>query len=518
MKTIALLGLTVWLNACATGPTPNKLEAPPLAPPLSQDGQLLRASPESQGISSAAILDFVEYADTHIDALHSIMLLRHGRVVAEGWWPPYAAEHPHQLFSLSKSFTSTAIGMAIEEGLLEIDDPVLKFFPEDAPAEPSDNLKALRIRQLLSMATGHTEDSLNSFFGGDYDSWEKAFLDQPVDHQPGTLYLYDSGATYMLSSIITKVSGQSLLEYLQPRLFAPLGIADPTWLSVPPGINTGGWGLKIKTEDIARFGQLYLQRGQWRGRQLVSEAWIEEATLRQMSNGSDPESDWAQGYGYKFWLCRHDAYRADGAFGQFSIVMPEQDAVLAITSGAGDTQQVLDAVWDHLLPAMQAAPLAEDPDTQEKLTESLAGLAFAPQQGEPTSPMAARVSGKKYTFTLDPDDWREAENISFSFSDAGTRVTFTDARGTQEIASGYGQWVQGRTQFGDLFQEWDDRAVAASGAWTAPDTYVLQLCFYETPFMATITCQFTDAGLLYDYRAHVDWGDPKRPQLVGRVD
>ena len=272
--------------------------------------QLEHSSPEAQGVSSTAILAFVEEAEENLDALHSFMLLRHGQVVAQGWWAPYGPEHPHQLYSLSKSFTSTAVGMAVAEGLLKLDDDVLSFFPEDAPAEPSDNLQAMRMRQLLSMSTGHTQDNT---FDREDGNWIRGFLEQPVEHKPGTYFFYNTGATYMLSAIVQKVSGVTLLDYLQPRLFEPLGIEGATWESSPQGINVGGWGLKIKTEDIARLGQLYLQKGVWRGRRLLSEEWEKEATSHQVSNGSNPESDWDQGYGYKFWRCRHNV-RVDAAY------------------------------------------------------------------------------------------------------------------------------------------------------------------------------------------------------------
>ena len=315
---------------------------------------LPRSSPEAQGVSSSAVLAFVEAADKNIDSMNSFMLVRHGHVVAEGWWAPYDAESPHSLYSLSKSFTSTAVGLAIAEGKLSLDDEVLKFFPEDAPAEPSNNLKAMRVSDLLRMSTGHQTEPPRT----PDQPWTKTFLAQPVPFKPGTHFLYNTSATYMLSAIVQKATGMTVLDYLRPRLFEPLGIEHPTWETSPQGISTGGYGLSIRTEDIARFGQLYLQKGKWQGKQLVPAAWVEAATARQTSNGSNPKSDWDQGYGYQFWRCRHGAYRGDGAFGQFCVVLPEQDAVIAITSGVKDMQAVLNLVWDKLLPAMKPSPLA----------------------------------------------------------------------------------------------------------------------------------------------------------------
>jgi CubicO group peptidase (beta-lactamase class C family) len=212
---------------------------------------LPRSAPEAQGIPSSAIQAFVQAAEG-IQDLHSFMLLRHGAVVAEGWWYPYRAERPHMLFSLSKSFTSTAVGLAVAEGLLSVDDPVLKFFPQDAPRKVSPNLAAMQVRHLLSMVTGHDLDTTDRMIRKRNPF--KAFLALPVEHVPGTHFVYNSGASYMLAAIVQKLTGQTLVEYLTPRLFEPLGIEGAAWETHPNGVNFGGWGLNIKTEDIARFG------------------------------------------------------------------------------------------------------------------------------------------------------------------------------------------------------------------------------------------------------------------------
>lgn len=347
---------------------------------VASEGGLPRSSPEAQGVSSKAVREFIETANQKIDTLHSFMLIRHGKVVAEGWWKPEAADKPHVLHSLSKSFCSTAVGLAVAEGKLSIDDPVLKFFPEDAPEKPSDKLQQMRVRDLLTMSTGHeTEPRFNAD-----DSWVKTFLAHPVPHKPGAHFQYNSPATYMQSAIVQKVTGQTVLEFLKPRLFEPLGIENPTWMSSPQGISTGGWGLMVRTEDIAKFGQLYLQKGMWNGKQLIPATWIEQATSKQVSNGSDPNRDWDQGYGFQFWRCRHGAYRGDGAFGQFCIVLPEQDAVIAITADTKDMQAELNVVWDKLLPAFHATALPEDLNEANQLKSLLAKLAV-PEQHVPNT-------------------------------------------------------------------------------------------------------------------------------------
>ncbi len=339
-------------------------------PVLAWEDLLPRSTPESQGVSTNAIIDFVEVANQKVNSMHSFMLLRHGKVISEAWWSPEGPDKPHVLWSLSKSFTSTAVGLAVAEGKLSIDDPVAKFFPELVPAEPSANLKGMRVRDLLTMSTGHQEEvNLRS-----ETQWTKAFLAHAVPHKPGTHFKYNTPATYMQSAIVQKVVGTTVLEYLKPRLFEPLGIAAPKWDESPEGVSLGGYGLYLKTEDIAKFGQLYLQKGNWKGRQLIPAEWVEQATSKQVSNGSDPVRDWDQGYGFQFWRCRHGAYRGDGKDGQFCIVMPKQDAVIAITANTSDMQGVLNLVWDKLLVAFQEQPIAENSEAQTRfrvLRESL---------------------------------------------------------------------------------------------------------------------------------------------------
>ena len=337
---------------------------------LAGSSALPRSTPEAQGVSSAGIRAFVEAADRQVIAMHSFMLVRHGKVVAEGWWKPEAANKPHVLWSLSKSFTSTAVGLAVAEGKLSVDDPVLKFFPQDAPAEPSDKLKAMRVRDLLTMTTGHEIEARFTTNA----PWVQTFLAHPVPHKPGTHFLYNTPGSHMLSAIVGKVTGQTVLDYLKPRLFDPLGMENPEWKTSPQGDTIGGYGLFVRTEDIAKFGQLYLQKGKWNGKQLIPAAWVEQATSKQVSNGSDPSRDWDQGYGFQFWRCRHGAFRGDGMNGQFCIVMPEQDAVIAMTADTRDMQAQLNVVWDKLLPAFHAKKLPANKQEQLKLQETLANL------------------------------------------------------------------------------------------------------------------------------------------------
>lgn len=458
-----------------------------------------RATPESQGVSSAAILEFVEAAD-QVDSLHSLMIVRRGKVVAEGWWAPYSAGANHELYSLSKSFASTAVGFAVAEGRLSLDDEVLKLFPEDAPAEVPANLKSMRIRDLLTMSAGHQDETSSA---PDKIS-AKSFLAHPVPHKPGTHFKYNTPATFMCSAAVQKATGQPVLEYLKPRLFEPLGIPNPVWNTNARGISLGGYGLRVRTEDIARFGQFYLQRGTWNGKRLLPEEWIDLAVSRQVSNGSNPKSDWEQGYGFQFWRCRHGAYRGDGAFGQYCIVLPRQEAVVAITSGLRDMQAVLNLVWDKLLPGFEDGALAEDPAKRGALTARLAGLALKTPSGPARSPFVP----KSYSFA---DNELGLQKLAW---DPTTLTLVLRRNGTEQaIPCGHGAWRPGTASWGAYANE----PSAACAAWTAEDTLVVKLCLTETPFVITLTLKFSGSELSLSAEQNVGFGGTKKIAIFGRA-
>jgi hypothetical protein len=408
------------------------------------------------------------------------------------------------LFSLSKSFTSTAVGLAVAEGKLSVDDPVLKFFPKDAPAEPSANLKAMRISDLLRMSTGQQAEPERKAT----EPWTKTFLTQPVPFKPGTHFLYNTSATYMASAAVQAATGETVLQYLKPRLFDPLGITNPTWEASPQGISAGGYGLSIRTEDIAKFGQLYLQKGKWNGKQLVPESWVDAATARQTSNGSNPKSDWDQGYGYQFWRCRNGGYRGDGAFGQYCIVLPEQDAVIAITSGVRDMQAVLNLVWDKLLPALQSKPLAADEEAAKKLAHALKGLTLRVPVGKGTPP---KVAGKKYVFPANPG---KLESIVLESGKDGAPVISMRLDGAERRIACGGTWTKGRLAWG----RFPEQPVAVSGAWTADDTFTAKVCLVETPFVTTIRLKFAGDEVRYETEMNVGFGPSKPTALVGKAE
>ncbi len=321
---------------------------------------LPRSTTEKESVSSQNISNYLKAVKENKQDLHSLMILRHGKIIEEYWSGDYAPGKKHIMNSVSKTFTSMAVGFAITENRLKLSDKVISFFPDDLPEKISPFLAKLQVRDLLTMSVGHETDPTKTI-RSQGENWEKIFLATPIVYEPGTRFVYNSMATYMLSAIIQKVTGNKLIDYLYPRLFRPLGITGAEWEASPKGVNCGGWGLYIKTEDMAKLGQLLLQKGSWNGKQLLPEAWIAETTTAKIiqapawvsSDTKTENSDWMQGYGYLIWRCRYNAYRADGANGQFIIVIPDKDAVIVTTANISDMQAEINLIWENLFPALK---------------------------------------------------------------------------------------------------------------------------------------------------------------------
>ncbi len=315
---------------------------------------LPRSTPAEQGVDIRGIDAFVERLAREPQVeLHSLMVLRHGHVVAERWWHPYRPDSPHLLYSLSKSFTSTAIGFAVVEGLLDLDAPALSYFGEWDAQVTDPRSRSILVRHLLAMASGHEDERIEQAFEAGRGDLALGLFLLPPEREPGSHFAYNQPCTYLLSRIIRQVSGDSLTDFLRVRLFEPLAIDAYGWWTDPAGVELGYSGLHTTTESIAKLGQLHLDGGAWQGRQLLPAEWIAEATRTHVATDGRREPDWRQGYGFQFWRARH-GYRGDGAYGQFMVVLPEADAVVAITSQSPDMQAVLSALWEHLLPALTA--------------------------------------------------------------------------------------------------------------------------------------------------------------------
>lgn len=407
------------------------------------------ATPESQGVPSEAILAFVDGCEKAFDAgasgaMHGFVVVRHGKVIAEGSWRPFdTLNETHMLYSHSKSFTSSAIGLLVDAGRLDLDERVVEIFSNDAPASVSENLAQLRVRDLLTMNAGKRDHLLRD--GG---NWVREFLSQDFTRRPGTSFKYDSDATYMLAAIVERKSGQRMMDYLQANLFGPIGISKAWTTFSPQGIPCGGWGMNMTTRELARFGQLYLDSGRWNGRRILSPDWVSLATTRQTWSGWQnvgvkalgEGTDWEQGYGFQFWRCRHGAYRADGAGGQYTVVVPDKGLVVSAHAGIGDFPKELDLIWDILLPALKDAPLPENAAAQKRLSERLAKLAIRPVGEAAAFPLP---DGKTFELKANPRGFASVAFARARGKPSLVRCRLVTRAGEQAFWAGVGAWEKG---------------------------------------------------------------------------
>jgi CubicO group peptidase (beta-lactamase class C family) len=456
---------------------------------------LPRSTPAAQKVSSQGILDFIDAVENSKHEVHSLMMLRHGKVIAEGWWDPYQPGLKHTMYSVSKSFTATAIGFAVTEKKLKVTDKVISFFPEFLPNPVSPNLAELEIKDLLTMSVGHEKSFNQEVFTT--ENWIASFLNMQIANPPGTKFLYNTSASYMLSAIIQKVTGQTLLDYLEPRLLEPLGITGLDWETDLNGIQTGGWGIRVKTEDMAKFGQLFLQKGKWNGKQVLPESWIEEASTLKILQEPDasPEklasNDWVQGYAYQMWRSRHDSYRADGAFGQYILILPEKDAVIILTSETNDMQGLLDLVWQNLLPSFDATT-----DKDAVLKDRLEKLSLPPLQGAANPEIEKSIGGKNYEITSMVE---KVNGFSLNFQDDICLLNLVQGPHTFKLIFGSGKWILDETERvgPNLFTFAQNQQVglapfpiAGSYAWLDLNTIELRLRYIESPHTEIIQIRF----------------------------
>ena len=460
---------------------------------------LPRSSAVEQRVDPAGVLAFLDAMDARPDIeMHSFMLVRHGHVVAEGWWRPYSADRVHRLYSLSKSFTSTAAGLASAESLLDLDDAVIMHFPEFESDITDPNSRAMRIRHVASMASGHERETRAEAIERDPEEPVRGFLLIPPDRAPGTVFAYNQPCTYTLASIIQRNAEIPLTRYLRTRLFDPLGIGEVGWSKLA-GREQGFSGLHARTEDIAKLGLLYAQQGAWNGTQLIPKEWIAEATSKHIETANQQQNpDWRQGYGFQFWMSRH-GYRGDGAYGQFCVILPDYDTVVATTASTRDMQAMLEAMWTHLLPALDRRDA--DASSQAELATRLSALELPAYQAEAT-----------------PRDWApwlsEPFAVSYADSDVPVEPALTSVRvenvgssfqlalGERDNALAFDVGSRGWSISTPLDRFGERIPVASAGGWSDPKTLHVEVIFLETSHRVDIDCS------LDDRRACVGWRLP----------
>jgi CubicO group peptidase (beta-lactamase class C family) len=461
--------------------------------------RLPRSIPEQEGVSSSGIIDFLNAIDTGRQEIHSFMFLRHGKVIAEGWWDPYGPDFKHLLYSASKTFTATAVGLAASENKLKLTDKVVSFFPYSLPDSIGTNIRELTVQNLLTMSVG--QDPAGMGAGSDED-WITAFLKNEPVHKPGTVFLYNNMATFMLSAIVQQVTGQTIFDYLKPRIFDPLSIRGADWDKNPQGINLGMIGLRLRSEDLAKFGQLLLQNGKWNKKQLIPGEWVKEATSFKIEStgGSDrlskDKNDWTQGYCYQMWRGRNNSVRLDGMAGQFVILFPDKDAIVVLTANARNTQEELNLVHNYLFPSIKSArAIPSDPASYNELQKKQSTLILKPQLSKVTEPeLVKKISGKE--FILQDNDY-QIQSVYFTFNDG--ECSFAIKRNSQVsvIRASSGSWKMTNSKMTSLLApaRAASKSIDANYAVLQPVIKVGTSYFWSEPGTLEITARFIEESL-----------------------
>ncbi|NHA67083.1 serine hydrolase domain-containing protein [Phycicoccus flavus] len=432
---------------------------------------LPRATPESQGVPSEALLALVRRWERSGLEPHGVLVLRHGHVVAEGSWTPYRPEGVQLVYSVSKTFTACAVGFAVDEGLLRLEDRVVDLFPDEAAAaDAGPRTRELTLHDLLAMRTGHRADTLFWRAEEPVPFVQRVLALEPEEERGW--FVYHNGATRLAALAVQRAAGTRLLDYLRPRLLDPVGIGPAAWLG-SGGADAGYSGLHVTTDALARLGELVLHDGAWQGRQVLPPGWAAAMTTVHTDTSHHPETaDWRQGYGYQMWRCTHDAWRADGAYGQFAVVVPGADLVLALTSCTERTQETLDAIWQVLLPALSEGPLPPSADAQEALTAHLGALTLP-------HPVPASVPDGPgpWVFTHEPtEEVPRLAAVTVSPADDGWSLRVDEGEEVLDVPCGDGAWAP-------VTGPW-----TAAGAWTAPGVFETSVCAVESPHVLHLRC------------------------------
>ena len=472
---------------------------------------LLRSKPHEAAISAAGVLDFLHATEQQNLDLHTLLIARHGKLAVELYRWPYNATRPRIGHSLAKSFTSAAIGLAVSEGHLKLTDRVIDFFPEHLPPDVSDNLRAMTVRDLLTMRTGHAEETSGSIWRAIKTSWIAEFLKIPVVHRPGEVYVYTSAASYMLAAVFTKATGQTLHAYLRPRLFEPLGIVGETWDIGPDGLNPGGNGLTCKVSDLLKFGLLHLQKGIWNGNRILPAEWIEEATR--------PIGD--SNYGFHWVTGPQGEFFAMGLFGQLIAMFPAYDAVVVLNS-ALNRPDACSGVWvpllhQHLRPVFpRTFGNAKDNKAAEfELSSKIAALAQPPT----LLSSATSVLTGTHHYAIDPNELG-IRRISLAFEADLCTLTLSYPEADHSIVIGINHWIEGETSIpgGQLHHGYaiTPARVVAGAYWQSEQHLTMLWTFAGMTFRDTIECNFAHDQLTLDRSVNVNSGVTSLPTLHGR--
>ena len=430
------------------------------------------ASPESQGVPSEAIVSFMDELERNNLNMHSFMLIRNGKTLAECYWPFFNADKKHRMYSVSKSFTSVAIGMMIDEGRISLDDKVADFFPEYLPVDPHPYILQATVRHLLMMSTFNPSTS----YTPDSPDWVATFFqDSRSKTEPGSRFKYDTAATVVLCAIVEKLNGKPLLEYMRPVL-DKIGISQDIWcIKSPEGRSWTGSGIICTTRDFAKFGLLCLNRGEWNGKQLISREYMEAATSFQIDNNEkNPKSEFRFGYGYQFWRLRDDGFACYGMGGQLALCLPSKNLLLITTADnqaiANGIDPIVEAFF-NLAGKTEKRSLPKNTEAQKILKDKISTVSTPLPVGGKTTANATQYSGVRYTME---DNSMGIKWMSVDISPERSILHYENNAGEHSIVLGMGEYIFQKfpekyfgVQIGTKDTNYDS---IAAGAWRDENT------------------------------------------------
>lgn len=451
------------------------------------------SSPESLGIASSTILNFLERVDEEQICMHGFLLLRKGQIAAEGYWAPYSRDSMHRMYSVSKSFVSLAVGLMIDEGKLRLDDKVVKFFSDKAPETIHPYLAQSTVRDLLMMATPH---STNSYTRNDSD-WAATFFNKKPSHPPGTIFSYDTAATVILNTIVERISGVPFLEYMRGRILDPVGFSKDAWcIKTPEGTSWGGSGVICKLRDMAKLAYLCMNKGRWNGVSLISDEYISQAVFKQIDNSISG----SLGYGYQIWMHKDNGFAFRGMGSQFAFCFPDKDFLFACISdtqgSAHEDTGIEDCFHEEIFQNIKDHPLSCDDEISAKLEEKIRTLRILPQRGNLKSSYVQKTNHKWYRLNRNP---MGIKTMRLIFEGCQGIWEYENASGHHQLKFGIGKMIGGSFPETSYFGE---RIGTASGtgynclssaAWV--EEHKLNMIVYITDiYLGTLRVSFAFKG------------------------
>lgn len=465
---------------------------------MNEKNPLPTATPEELGIPSSCITKFIEKLESKKMCMHSLIIIRHGKIAAEGYWKPFSAEKKHRMYSITKSLVSIAIGLMEDEGLLNLDDTVISFFEDKIPADGVDEYIAhTTVRDLLRMTTANDTATYETL---KIDDWLKTFFTVNGAHMPGTKFSYDKSGSFVLGAIVERLSGMYLIDYLRSRILEPIGFSESAYcIKSPMGISNGSSGLVCTTRDVAKFALLCMNEGKYDDKQLIPIDYIRQATSKQTDTNNEEFADDREGYGYQFWRCSHNGFACKGKGSQFVICLPDKDFILITTADTRpnpDSEKfVFNALWDEIYYNLADEPLNSDLESRNKLYDKLSNLIIQPISGETTSEIIPDIQSHIYRLSSNPMD---IINARFDFEKDKGVIEYEKKDKKYKLFFGIGKNISSK------FPEYGYDCIS-SAAWTSPNTLSINCYIIDDNFGTLfITVKFDKNTIDVDMRKYAE--------------